>query len=156
MPQVYNKGKAGAMYISGKTMLFFVFAGLWIFQSCEPKPHSLCGDPPPQYIGVALVDSNDNLLIGPVYNPDSIKLTLDNKPLEIHFDKGYIVIYYGGMDIYNLRNYLLYLNYKDTDTLNLAVSGHYDDQCGSYYYFSGLKYNSKTVGGYHLYYKIIK
>ena len=139
-------------------LLFIVLPGLLIFQSCK-LDNRICVDLPPDFIEVALVDSNNNLLIGSVYNPDSIKLTLDDKLLDINFDQGYLVINYAGMDIYNLKKYLLYLNYQDSDTLNLSVSGHYDDQCGSYYTFSGLKFNSRNVAnvpGDNTRFKIIK
>jgi hypothetical protein len=136
--------------------LIFVLAGGILVPSCRINT-VICGDPLPAYLEIALVDAKDSLLIGTVYNPDSIKLTLDNHPLDIQILHGYILIGYGGMEIYNLKDYLLYLNYKDTDTLNLAVSSHYDDHCGTTYRFSGLKYNSKTISPFNsLTYKVVK
>ena len=142
-------------------LLVAVFVGLIIFPSCNEKKSQIknCGDPAPPFIGIGLVDTNDSLLIGHLYNPDSIQLFVNNMKVNMRVDEGYMWITYTGLDIYSLKNYYLYLSYKDTDTLNLAISSHYDEYCGTSYIFNGLKYNSKTiphVPGNILMFKIIK
>jgi hypothetical protein len=115
-----------------------------IFSSCSKKA-TPCGDPAPTFIQIGLVDNNDSLVIGKKYDPDSIKLNVDGKNVNVYFSKGYMIINYDGYDIYNNMNYLLYLSKTDVDTLTLKVH-RYESECWSYYdEFGGLTYNSKII-----------
>ena len=129
-----------------------------IFSSCRKKT-TPCGDPAPTLIDIGLVDKNDSLLIGNKYNPDSIKLIVDEKNVDVYVHKGYISINYAGLYIYNNMNFFLYLSKTDVDTLNLKVH-RYESECWNYYEeFGGLTYNSKIISpvSYNEFeYKIIK
>jgi len=111
--------------------------------SCSKKAEP-CGDPSSASIQIDLVDKNDSLLIGKKYDPDSIKMNVEGKNVSIYIYEGHMEIDYSGFDIYNNRNYFLYLSKTDTDTLNLKVLS-YENKCWSSYGFSGLTYNSKVI-----------
>jgi len=119
----------------------FFLGGLLFFFSCGR--YGPC-DPSPRMMAIELVDKNDSLLIGKTYNPDSIRLTVDNTRLSIMIQHGQIQLFYAGLDIYNEANYFLYLSKSTTDTLKLTVSKHHN-KCGDYYDFDGLTYNSKNI-----------
>ena len=133
-----------------KRFQFLVFlpcllCGIIIISSCNNKS-SPCGDPAPTIMQIALVDHNDSLLIGKKYIPDSIQLIAGNKKLNITVEKGFIIVNYGSLEIYNSDNYFLYLSKADTDTLNIQVNDVYNKDCDNYYPELGaFQYNFKTI-----------
>jgi len=137
--------KKSKIYFQIHHLLPFLLGIMLIFSSCNKKTMP-CGDlvPVPTLIQIGLVDKNDSILIGNKYDPDSIKLSVDEKNVTVYFYKGYMSINYYGFDIYNNKNYFLYLSNTDGDTLNLKVL-RYESECGSYYEFDGLTYNSKVI-----------
>ena len=123
----------------------FILGVMMVFPSCNKKSVPPCGDPAPTIIQIGLVDRNDSLLIGNIYDPDSINFYVGEKRVFVGFYKGYMSINYNGFDIYNNMNCFLYLSKTDVDTLTLKVL-RYDSQCWNYYNeFAGLTYNSKLI-----------
>ncbi len=99
----------------------------------------------PTKVAICLVDHNDSLLIGKKYNQDSIKLTVNNTMVDIHFSNGTISFVYPGLEEYNNLNYTLHLSKSDNDTVNLVVNHQYIEDCGNYYGITSLSYNSKLI-----------
>jgi len=130
--------------------LFFVI----ILYSCNGKK---CF-PPPNSIFIYLVNKDDSLLIGTKYSPDSIRLMVNNKTLQISIDNGELKVLYSGFDDYNDLDYYLYLSSTDTDTINLKILMN-DTHCGPEYHCNELKYNSEVIAAEpntYLVYKILK
>jgi hypothetical protein len=135
--------KKSKIYFQIHHLLPFLLGIMLIFSSCSKKT-TPCGDPAPTLIDIGLVDKSDSLLIGNKYDPDSIKFYVGEKRVYVGFYKGYMSINYNGFDIYNNMNCFLYLSKTDVDTLTLKVL-RYESECGSYYEFDGLTYNSKVI-----------
>jgi hypothetical protein len=123
----------------------FMLVIMVVFQSCKDKTNSNCGDPVPTVIQIGLVDANDSLLIGGTYNPDSIHLMVQDSNINISIDKGWMSLYYDGLEIYNNVNFLLYLSTEDVDTLTFKVTKYPSDCFVFSYEFGGMTYNSKTI-----------
>jgi hypothetical protein len=121
-------------------LLFFSLFLVIILSSCSGRK---CF-PPPNSIFIYLNDKNDSLLIGTKYSPDSIRLMVDNKTLQIKIDEGELNVLYSGFNAYNDLNYYLYLSSTDTDTINLKILMN-DTDCGPEYHCNELKYNSKVI-----------
>ena len=142
--------------------LFILFTAILLssalFISCSNKSkEELCGDPLPVYLHFYLVDKNDSLLIGTKYDPDSIKLTVENKSINLSFDHGSIFFNYQILEEYNHSNYYLFLSKTDSDTINLVVNHKWDGACGPYYGVTTFSYNSTPISHITgLTYKIIK
>ena len=130
----------------------------FLLNSCSnDKIQPLCGDPIPTSLEMYLVDKNDNLLIGKEYDPDSIKLMVNNSMVDIHVAEGRISFVYPNLEDYNNATYTLYLSKSDDDTINLIVNHQYVEGCGNYYGVKALSYNSKQIEPITgLVYKIIK
>jgi hypothetical protein len=127
-----------------RQLLPLILGLISIFSSCSKKT-SPCGDPAPTIIQIGLVDRNDSLLIGKMYDPDSIKFCVGEKRIFVGFYKGYMSINYNGFEVYNNMNCFLYLSKTDVDTLTFKVL-RYDSECWNYYNeFDGLTYNSKLI-----------
>jgi len=132
-------------YFKLQLLFPFILGVMMVFPSCNKRSVPPCGDPAPTIIQIALVDRNDSLLIGNIYDPDSIKLFVGEKRVFVGFYKGYMSINYNGFDIYNKMNYFLYLSKTEEDTLTLKVN-RYESECWGYYdEFDGLTYNSKLI-----------
>jgi hypothetical protein len=129
------------------TLIFTIlFQSLLFLNSCNnDNKQTLCGDPIPTNLEIYLVDNSDSLLIGKKYDQDSIKLTVNNKMVEIHISNGKISFMYPSLEEYNNVNYTLYLSKSDKDTINLIVNHQYIEDCGNYYGVTSLSYNSKQI-----------
>jgi len=140
------------------SIITILFQLLILLNSCNNNhKQPLCGDPIPSSVEIFLVDNNDSLLIGKKYNPDSIKLTVNNKMVDIHCTNGRISFVYTNMEEYNNLNYILYLSKTDEDTISLIVNHQYIEDCGYYYGITSLSYNSKQIEPLNgLVYKIVK
>ena len=144
-----------------KSILFsavFILPAILFLDSCTNKTEKIpCGDPLPSYMQVCLVDNNDSSLIGKTFNQDSIKLTVENKLVDLQFYRNSILIPYQLLEEYNNSDYSLYLSMTDSDTINLVVHHQYQEGCGNYYGITSFSYNLQSIsqiGG--LTYKIIK
>jgi len=126
--------------------------------SCRnDKSQPLCGDPISSSLQIYLVDQNDSLLIGRNYNPDSIRLTVNNKNIDIQISQGSIIFVYPNLEEFNNMNYLLSLSKNDIDTVNLVVYHNYVEDCGNYYGVGSMSYNAKPIEPITgLVYKIVK
>jgi hypothetical protein len=114
--------------------------------SCSNKSkNKLCGDPGPVFLQFYFVDKNDSNLIGKKYFPDSIKLTVQEKSIDLIYDHGSMLFDYEILEPYNNSTYLLTLSKTDVDTINLIVNHQYDGECGPYYGVTKLLYNSKSI-----------
>jgi hypothetical protein len=128
----------------GYFLFLIVFGGTFLLTSC-PGRFIHCGDPEISCIRIMLVDKNDSNLIGKRYDPDSISLSVNHQSIAMDVENGSILIYFPGLQVHNSENYLLYLSKEDTDTLNLRVYEYSTKDCGTYFDFGGMKYNSADV-----------
>ncbi|MEI6174376.1 MAG: hypothetical protein WCR01_11555 [Bacteroidota bacterium] len=141
------------------TLIFTLLLQPLLFLDSCTNDHAQppCGDPIPTSLQIYLVDKNDSLLIGRKYNQDSIKLTVNNKNIDIQISQGKIIFVYPDLVEYNNMNYLLSLSKNEIDTVNLVVYHNYVEDCGNYYGVGSMSYNSKRIEPVTgLVYKIIK
>ena len=108
--------------------------------SCTEKSPD-CGDPAPTYCELVLKDAQNNFLVGTIYNQDSIRLNIGNQQIPLIFDNGIIIFNYAGFDSMNSSDYILKLDYKDFDTLNLKIR-KYANPCWMSYLLDSLSYNN--------------
>ena len=141
------------------TIAFVILLQSLIFQnSCRnDQKQQLCGDPIPSILEIQLVDKNDSLIIGKKYSQDSIKLTVNNKNVDIQVSHGIISFVYPNLEEFNNFNYIISLSAIDTDTINLIVYHNYVEDCGNYYGVQSISYNTKLIEPITgLVYKIVK
>jgi hypothetical protein len=121
--------------------LSMVVVFLFILSCYQPE----CSDPRQAKILLTLTDSNDSVLIGKKYDPDSIRLSINNSRLYIYITKGVIVLNYYDWIKYNPEDYILYLSKEDQDTMNLSIRTEFYEECGGYNYIDSLLYNHKLI-----------
>jgi hypothetical protein len=131
---------------------------LVFLSSCENRSkQQLCGDPGPVIVGIWLVDKNDSSLVGKKYDPDSIRLSVENMSIDLQFDHGEIIFNYSSLEPFNKSTYYLILSKTETDTIKLVVNQQNDGDCGPYYSIDKFSYNSSTISKMTAWtYKIIK
>lgn len=148
------------LYHMKRTTLIFalLFQSLLLLNSCgNEHKQTPCSDPIPSNLEIYLVDNKDSLLIGKKYNQDSIKLTVNNKMIDIFISNGRISFVYPNLEEYNNLTYTLYLSKSEEDTIKLIVNHQYIEDCGNYYGVTSLSYNSKQIEPITgLLYKIVK
>jgi|WetSurMetagenome_2_1015567.scaffolds.fasta_scaffold343793_1 hypothetical protein len=126
-------------------ILFALLLTCLLFTGACNNDDGPCGDPISQYIQLTLVDPNNIPLIGSVYDPDSIKLTVNGTRIDTQTSAGAVRFYYPSLQPYNNAKYLLYLSSTDTDTLTFVVNQQTSEACGSYYEITSFTYNTVPV-----------
>jgi hypothetical protein len=124
----------------------FLLPALFLLLSCHPwNVDPPCGDPMPNFIELSLVDSSDSLLVGKIYDPDSIRMSVNNEQADLYLQHGVIIINYAGFQQYSTGNFILYLSKEDQDTLNFNIHQVHTKDCGSYLTLELFQYNQKYI-----------
>ncbi len=113
-----------------------------VMMACTEKSPD-CGDPAPTNCELVLKDAQNHLLVGSIYDRDSIGLSVGGHQIPLDFDSGIIIFNFVGLDSLNSLDYILTLNNEDSDTMNLKIR-KYINPCWTGYLLDSLSYN-KTI-----------
>jgi hypothetical protein len=146
---------------STRLVWLILISGFFFLVSCDflnVKPN--CGDPPYTGIDLLLVDARDSLVIGKKYNPDSIRLSVKDVPIEMAVQNGVIHLNYSYFTQYNDENFILYLSKADQDTLNFIINKYNNGECGTVLSVGSFHYNkallSPDPNGNNYTYRVVK
>ena len=125
-----------------KSLLCVLFLSVIMIACSEKSPD--CGDPGSSNCELVLKDAQNNLLVGTIYNQDSIRMQVGNQQIPLHFDNGIIIFNFAGFDSLNSSDYILKLNNENFDTLNLKIR-KYVNPCWTSYLLDSLSYNNQVL-----------
>lgn len=103
-----------------------------------------CGDPKSTICELILVDSVKNVLVGTKYDTDSIQLQVNKALIPLNFDNGIIRFNFAGYDLFNATDYILKLNYRESDTLNVKIR-MITTQCWTVFSIDTVSYNDQVL-----------
>ena len=119
---------------------------LLIIDSCDlSKKDVECSPVPPFiYIDLINIDSISILGLNKRINPDSVYFIINNRIISPRIDSNLIALNTTNLDTLSNKDFYLYLNSNDYDTLKLIIN-KFNGECGIYYDIADFKYNGLKI-----------
>lgn len=128
-----------------KVVLLSIFV-IFLVVSCNFPEKDVECSPVPSFVYIHLIGMDSVSLIGynKLYHPDSIKFIINQSFIKTRIDSIYLTLNTTNLDTLSNKDFYLYLNQADTDTIRLKVTKS-KSECGTFFGIDEFRYNGELV-----------
>ncbi len=131
---------------------------LLTLDSCDLTKKDVECSPVPPFIYIDLINKDSISILGlnNVINPDSVRFIIGNKIISPRIDSNLIALNTTNLDTLSNKDFFLYLNNNDYDTIRLIINKN-SGECGIYYDVTDFQYNRlRIIESNRRIYKVLK
>ena len=131
---------------------------LLTLDSCDLTKKDVECSPVPPFIYIDLINKDSISILGlnNVINPDSVRFIIGNKIISPRIDCDWIALNTTNLDTLSNKDFFLYLNNNDYDTIRLIINKN-SGECGIYYDVTDFQYNRlRIIESNRRIYKVLK